>query len=334
MEIQDKPLLINNINFNSINISKINIENNTRKNLYLKYNDNNFIIQTPELFYNNKIKEMKDYYEIIINIVCRNEEKTNKFITFLNNLDKYFITLVSKRRTEFFNNNNIKYKSILREKNNNKFIKLKLLKYNIHNNLLKLVSNNTPITLQDLNDKCYLKILININAIWINNNIFGIYLKPIIINKKIIIDYNIDFIEDSDNQKTILDSTIDTNINSIESSILKQNNNTEKVLISNNHTSSTKLNNKNKDKVLISNNHTSSTKLNNTNKDKVLISNNHTSSTKLNNTNTSSITISSISNKDNKVNNDSDMSTINFTTLENIPEYNNNNKNKDNSSTS
>jgi len=284
MEKQNQPLLIDNINFNNINIDKVDIENDNRKNIYLIYNNNSFIIQTPEFSYNNKLKEMDDYYEIIIDLVCRNKEKTTKFITFLNNLDKYFITLISKNKDKYFNNKNIKYKSILREKNNNKFIKLKLLKYNINNDILRIVNNNNSISLEELNNNCYLKMLININAIWINNNIFGIYLKPILINKRSIINNNISFVKDSETEKSILDSNIDSNINSInnlQSSILKQKKhiNTEKVLISNNN------------------------------------------STKSNRTDTSTVTISSMSNNNNHI----DMSTISFTTLDNIPEYNNKN---------
>ena len=292
MEKQSQPLLIDNINFNNINIDRVDIENDNRKNLYLTYNNNNFIIQTPELFYNDELKEMDEYYEILIDLVCKNKEKTTKFITFLNNLDKYFITLISKSKNKYFNNKNIKYKSILREKNNKKFIKLKLLKHNVNNNILRIVNNNNSISLEELNNNCYLKMLININAIWINNNIFGIYLKPILINKRSIINNNISFIKDSETEKSILDSNIDSNINSInnlQSSILKQKKhvNTEKVLISNNN-----------------------------------------SSIKSKNTDTSTVTISSMSNNNNHI----DMSTISFTTLDNIPEYDNDTKNDSNTS--
>ena len=313
MEKQNKPLLIDNINFNNINIDRLDIESNTRKNLYLKYNNNDLILQIPELLYTNELKEREDYYEIIIDIVCRNKEKTNNFIDFLDNLDKYFISLISKNKNKYFNNKKIKYKSILRDNNNNKFIKLKLLKYNINNNILRIVNNSKSISLKELNKECYIKILININAIWINDHIFGIYLKPILINIRPILHTNISFIKDSENEKIILDSSINNNIksiNNIDSSMLKPTKliSTEKVIISNNN--STKINNSKIDssteKVLISNNN--STKINNK---------------KLEKEDTSTVSISSMSD-----NNAISMSEISFTTLDNIAEYNNDTKNE------
>lgn len=296
--MNSKPILINKIDTNLINISKFIIENNTRKNLFLSYNNNDFILQTPELLFDNNIKDMETHYELNLKLICRNEKKTNNFISFLTQLDNYLISLVQKNKSKYFNCKKIKFKSIIRlNKEKEKYIKIKILKSNLDNNIVKIVNNTKTISIKDLNEKCYLKLLININAIWINNNIFGVYIKPLLINKRSIekLNHSISFIDDSETTKTVIDSCVDSNINTI-------NNNSElndKVLISTNNTTI--------------NNLTITETISNINNNKV-------------NDNTSINT--SIDKKND------DMTTINFNNLDDIPEYNNDPKKKEMSSTS
>ena len=285
---KNKPILLNDIDYKSININNIYEENNFRKNLFLNYNDNNFIIQTPYLLFNNKLEEKNTYYELIIDLKCRNKLKSNKIINFLLNLEKHLINMINKNKSEYFNTEKkIKFKSIIRfNKDNNKYIKLKILKDSLDEESIKIIQNNNKISINNLKDKCYLKLLININAIWINNNIFGVYLKPILISKKDIDNFdNIKLIDDSETNKSILDSCIDSNINTLT----QEPNNNNKVLISS-----------------VNNN-----------------SNNITIEKK-NNSNSENLSITSYI----KEKNDDDMTTINFNSLENIPEYNNDPKNK------
>tara|TARA_Y100000768_G_scaffold331495_1_gene270738 strand:+ start:11781 stop:12635 length:855 start_codon:yes stop_codon:yes gene_type:complete len=270
------PLLINNIDFNKINISNIKDISQNRKNLYLNYLTDNFIIQLPELVHNNQIEDYKEYYQIKINLECKNSEKTDRVVKLFTHLDDYFKELMNSNKEKFFNTKKIKYKSIIRNNNDVKYIKLKILKSNIDSHNINISCNNEKITIKELNEKCYLKFLLNINAIWINNDSFGIYIRPIGIKKTYNNQKQINFIPDSDNQcnNTILDSNIDTSINTI----------------------------------------CQTKNLNNVQTEKVLISSNNNTESKINNNKTSSITISSYQNDDN------DMTTINFSTLDNINE--------------
>lgn len=144
---------------------------------------------------------------------------------------------MSKNKQEYFANNTIKYKSILRRnKDKQKYIKIKILKSALQDNTLKIINNNNNnININELKTECYIKLLLNINAIWINNNIFGVFIKPILI-KKIEIINNINFIEDSDIElKSVIDSCIDSDIKTITENY---NPNKNKVLISTNNNSS------------------------------------------------------------------------------------------------
>ena len=169
------PNLIKNINFNKIKLNNLNINLN-KKNFLLSYENKNFIIQTPNLNLNINIKEQNEYYELLLSF---NEDKNNnKFMTFLSKLDNLILDKATKEK--------IKYKPILRNSNNIKYIKLKLLKYNLDNNLLKLIDeNNKNLSINDLesDNKINLKFIIDINAIWIKNNLCGVYLKPLLIKK-------------------------------------------------------------------------------------------------------------------------------------------------------
>ena len=277
------PLLIGNIDLKNINISNVKNISETRKNLYINYLNNNFIIQLPNIINNNnKIVEHSEYYEINVNLNPKIQDKTLKIINLFTELDNYFRELINSNKDMYFTSKKIKYKSMLRkDKDNNIYLKLKILKDNIKNNNIHITCNNTKIDINELNVNCYLKFLLNINAIWINGENFGIYIRPIAIKKSDLVNTNqlVNFIPDSDNNlnNTILDSNVDTSINTIcENNIVDNNTNqTEKVLISQN-----------------------------------------VSESKLKNSKTSSVTISSY-NRDTK---DDDMTTINFSTLDNINE--------------
>ena len=231
------PLLIDNIDFTKISISNVKNISDSRKNLYLNYIDNSLIIQLPELIYNNKIIEHKDYYEILINLECKSKDKTTKVINLFTTLDNYFKELINSNKTQFFKTEKIKYKPMIRKnKDNSIYLKLKILKDNIKNNYINITCNNSKIDIKELNENCYLKFLLNINAIWINQENFGIYIRPIGIKKSNLKQQQtlVNFIPDSDNQynNTIMDSVIDTSINTICNNNNPQ---TEKVLISHNN---------------------------------------------------------------------------------------------------
>jgi len=280
-----KPLLCNNINCNNIKIT--NIINNS--NFKIQYSNNPFIIQTPEFIKDieNNIIEKNDYYEFILNIKSLEKNKQESFINLLNDLDNYFINFIKNNKKKFiFNNLKIKYKSI----NRNNTLKLKLLKDDINNNILKIIKNNKIININELKHKCNIKLLLNINALWNNNSIFGIYIKPLLIDirpYKLVLNKNNILISEDDNYARSI--TINNDI--INNDIINKN----KILMStsNNLNSFDNLKKKNLD-----------------------INNNFLSEKKI-----------IINNKVNEsVNNLDDMTSVNYNNMNSIPEYNNNNK--------
>ena len=286
------------------NIKITNIINNS--NFKIQYSNNPFIIQTPEFIKDieNNIIEKNDYYEFILNIKSLEKNKQESFINLLNNLDNYFINFIKNNKKNFiFNNLKIKYKSI----NRNNTLKLKLLKDDINNNILKIMKNNKIMNINELNHKCNIKLLLNINALWNNNSIFGIYIKPLLIDirpYKLVLNNNNILISEDDNYARSI--TINNDI--INNDIINKN----KILMStsNNLNSFDNL----KKNLDINNNLKKNLDINNN----FLSENNKIINKKVNES----------------VNNLDDMTSVNYNNMNSIPEYNNNNKKYEMSETS
>ena len=292
---------------------------NGKINILLTYNNQEFIIQTPDLYQEiNTIIDKDNFYELNINIIDKYNKK-NLFYDFLEKLDKFFINYITNN-TKLFDNHKIKYKSILRKSNNiDRYIKIKLLKENIINNNLKIICNNNLIDINNLKGKSTIKMLLDINAIWINQNNCGIYIKPIIINKSITKEFS--FINETENN--ILESDVDTNSKSITEP--KFNNKLEKisedsVLNNNIH------NNNNLNKTNVKENRVLSSSINNTNKYSIsntnksnIITNKYSIDNDLSSTSSDEDLSPCLNN-----NIDDDMTTVNYNQLSDIVEYNNN----------
>tara|TARA_B110000208_G_C11799962_1_gene441586 strand:+ start:1753 stop:2703 length:951 start_codon:yes stop_codon:yes gene_type:complete len=312
------PIFPRNVEFNNINFN-IKKKTNGKINILLTYNNQEFIIQTPDLYQEiNTIIDKDNFYELNINIIDKYNKK-NLFYDFLEKLDKFFINYITNN-TKLFDNHKIKYKSILRKSNNiDRYIKIKLLKENIINNNLKIICNNNLIDINNLKGKSTIKMLLDINAIWINQNNCGIYIKPIIINKSITKEFS--FINETENN--ILESDVDTNSKSITEP--KFNNKLEKisedsVLNNNIH------NNNNLNKTNVKENRVLSSSINNTNKYSIsntnksnIITNKYSIDNDLSSTSSDEDLSPCLNN-----NIDDDMTTVNYNQLSDIVEYNNN----------
>ena len=101
-----EPYKIDNINFENIRYVDKK-ETPDRTIIYTKYEDKNklcnFVVQTPSLRNINDVVNRKGINELEIPLVGQNNIKTDKFIGFLNNLDKQ-ITSDAKINTDWFNN--------------------------------------------------------------------------------------------------------------------------------------------------------------------------------------------------------------------------------------
>ena len=144
-----------------------------------------------------------------------------KFIYFLNAIDKKVIK-DAKNNNKWFENfvdtKTMKYQRSIRDdmnKNNkNGVIRLRLLKTNDFETIIH--NNNTRISFNEINKDCWLKCILEVYAIWINSNGFGLFVRPILLSFKPCtrINYNYKLIEDSDDE-----GGDDLNIDTIDNSI-------------------------------------------------------------------------------------------------------------------
>lgn len=186
------------------NIVYMNCDKN-KKEINIQYiNSDNirvpFILQTEDLFmiddvqYNND-KNM-NVYEIILLLIGRTNEDSNKIKTFFESLDNKFIGDAKEYSNIWFPDKIIKYKSIIRhissddeedKKNlNNNFLytngllKLKLFdtksfKTNIYNDKKELLKKTEYDSL--LCGGCYVKCIIEFVSLWFENDVFGVTMR-------------------------------------------------------------------------------------------------------------------------------------------------------------
>ena len=210
MEIQN----LLNIDFSNIKI------NNENEQLKLLYNMKDFIVEIPEIIKDTEtiIEEFEQYYQFNLYLKCVNKNNEDQLINFLSCLDKFFIRIIKLNKKNFFQDTkDIKYKFILRNNENKNYIKLKLLKNDINNDILKIIKDNSNININELTDKCNISLLLNFNTLWINKNICGIFIKPLLIDKKpLVVSKNEILMSDNDDNSKIINSESSLQYNNIE----------------------------------------------------------------------------------------------------------------------
>lgn len=207
-----EPYTIDDIKFENIRyVDKV--EKKDKTIIYTKYEDKgklcNFVVQTPSLRNINDVIDNKGIGELEIPLVGQNHIKTDKFIGFLNNLDKQIINdakINSDWFNNFYNGNIIKYQKSIRDSDDykNGMIKIKIIKNDKFETMLQ-VNNKKTIGIDNIEKDSWVKMILEVFAIWINKNGFGVFLRPILVSfkpfdKK---EYNYKFIEESDNEDVI-----------------------------------------------------------------------------------------------------------------------------------
>jgi len=192
-----EPYNIKIIDFKNIIIKKTKTTNN-KQIFFLKYKDNktnNFVIQLSKLINNNIISSNEIEYEI----------NNTKLIEFLNKLDDHIINIGKNNADEWFKHlvdkSTINYQRIIQDNNT---IKLKIF----DNESLKTVVSLNGDLILDFNDidvdVTQAKVILEIYAIWIKNNNFGLLVRPININitynEAKLYDYK--FLEETEENKT------------------------------------------------------------------------------------------------------------------------------------
>lgn len=232
------PYRISEIDVDNICYTDIKV-NNKKTIVYMKYCDNNkfknIVFQTPTFLSTNLVKCKNNMYELDVPLIGKEMNKIDKFINFLNEIDKK-IMKDAKNNNKWFENftdvKTMKYQRIIREsidKNNDRgVIRLKILKTNDFETIIH--NNNNRINVEEINKDSWLKCILEIYAIWINPNGFGLFIRPILLSLKPCtrINYNYKLIEDSDeadedvNVDTIQDNSIFIRSeNEITSSVLE-----------------------------------------------------------------------------------------------------------------
>uniref|UniRef100_A0A6C0DA29 Uncharacterized protein n=1 Tax=viral metagenome TaxID=1070528 RepID=A0A6C0DA29_9ZZZZ len=206
------PYKISSINLENIVYKKTKIIKN-KKIIFIKYSDNNklnnFVVQIPKT--TNNIVSQHNEIEIPINNI--------DLINFLNKLDNHIISS-AKESGDWFEHlddkSSIDYQRILYNNDTDvKSIKLHLFNTVDFKTNLQLdnntIDNFTDLTTSDTSNR----IILEVYAVWIKSNSFGLLLRPVNISftTNITSVYNYKFIDDSDADSDTLSET-DLNLNS------------------------------------------------------------------------------------------------------------------------
>ena len=211
--MNSRVLRLHEINLNKINYFKIkNLD--SKKQIYIDYENKPLVFQCPTLLNDNlPIKITDDYYELEIPLITQEKNKQNNLIDFLKNLDSKIVEDANNNVNLWFNENNMSYffKTIVKdsEKYKKGVIKLKIIKTIKFESIL--LENNKQININDVLKDWWVKLLLEIHSIIINNEnkTFYLFLRPHVFSfkdKQIKSNYN--FLEDSDSNEEIPDSDI------------------------------------------------------------------------------------------------------------------------------
>jgi len=208
------PYRINEINVDNICYTDVK-SNETKTIIYLKYMDNNklknIVFQTPNLLnvYNILQKrQTSNVFELDVPLKGKSENKISKFIRFLNDIDKKIIK-DARNNPQWFSSfpqqKTMKYQKIIRDSDETEYsdgiIRFKILKTNDFNTMVQLNNKKINLLTDDTIPKnCWVKSILEIYAIWINENGFGLFIRPIIMDFKLndMVVYNYKMIEDSE----------------------------------------------------------------------------------------------------------------------------------------
>ena len=180
-----EPLKISSIDLNKIAYPKQK-DTPSKKIILMKLASkgsfNNFVFQTPSLLNNNKPKKQNDYVELELSLVGKEKDKITNFVAFLNELEEKVKEDAQFNASTWFNinddNQTINFQKIIRDEGT---LKIKLVKSNDFETILQ--SNNKRISIENIPENSWCKMILECYAVWINqNNDFGIYLRPIMIS--------------------------------------------------------------------------------------------------------------------------------------------------------
>jgi hypothetical protein len=216
-----EPYRISQIDLDNIRYTRIK-SNDRKKVIYLKYQDKkklkNLVFQTPTLININNPIDNGNYYELDIPLKGQNTYKENKLINFLDSLDKkilYDAKMNSHKWFDIVNEGTVNYQKIIRnsidDNYENGMIRIKILRTPEFETILQ-INNKERISADNIPQNSWVKMILECYAIWVNQNGFGLFMRPVLVSfkPKEEVNYNYNFIDESDNENDELDNIIDT----------------------------------------------------------------------------------------------------------------------------
>ena len=191
--MSSKIYKLEEIDFNRI--TRTNVDKKSDIPLsYILYDDEingetPLVLETPYIYLTNDIVHLNNdfiNYEILLSLISNNKDHTKLIRGFFYNLDKTIIQLVRNDKDKFnFSSNDIKYKALIRNYENNdndenilkiKLHKSKIFTTNVFDENKNLIRSTNYKNI--FKEGSYCKLILEVNSIWINKNVFGLYLKP------------------------------------------------------------------------------------------------------------------------------------------------------------
>ena len=179
------------VNVSLINASSI-MYNNSKKYSFLTYGNlsrETLFVQSPLFEKQVEVQNYGEYTEHYYEIP--NNKSGNAFLMLINNIEQRLIQLAFENKNNWFNSKeNVKFRSVIKclEDNENKVIKFRI-PYNIKTKRIFVESydvinpiENETITIRDITDG-QTRIIININAVWFTDDMFGLYLRPVYVEE-------------------------------------------------------------------------------------------------------------------------------------------------------
>lgn len=208
------------INTNEI-VGSVLMFNEKKRYSILSYsNKEQVVFQTP-LFETaidiEKYNDYGDYYYII-----PEGSEGDKLIEFIEKMEKHVIEIIFKNKKEWFPNiDNVTFRSLIKNYTDDnveyKVIKFKI-PYTTNTNVLYVentdnldlsVGERNKISVKEL-DNGLVRMIINVSAIWLADNMFGIYIRPINIEEIRIVNYDYEF-----QNTNIINETLTKTIHSV-----------------------------------------------------------------------------------------------------------------------
>jgi hypothetical protein len=216
-----KPYLPKDFNVDNIVYSDVQHDGPNKKSVFLYDSEPNkkIYIQSPELMNVISITKKSKYYELNLPLYGKKQNHISSFIEFIRKLDNKIMSDAKINKNTWFeeSNKNVRYRSLIKNIHNDYIDTIEHKSGMFENGIIKLkITDTTSVSINSETIKPEalklnhgVKTIFQVYAIWISENLFGIYLKPIKIDQKIKIIEQIDFIMSDSDKDTVYNTDVD-----------------------------------------------------------------------------------------------------------------------------